>query len=77
MADLVPDNLDPDGEDLTKVRRAMARIRQRITGMVGSMETSSILEILDVKKKKTLHVRFTVKELRVIRYAIGRFLESL
>jgi len=80
----ISDSYDPEfstGERATKVREAIMKQRDRLTTILGE----KLLNIVDVVEGKTnttrsrkyIHLSFSEQELRVIRFALNRAIDSI
>lgn len=77
----VSDSYDPEfstGANVQEVAEAILALRDRATEAIGSEELKNILEVIRGKngEAKTLLVR-NERELRILRFALNRALETL
>lgn len=75
----VSDNYDPEfgtGANAAIVAEAMTEVRDAISLELGR-ELHDIIAVCKVKCRRLRKIRFTERELRIIRFSINRALESM
>lgn len=80
----VSDSYDPEfstGERATRVREAITKQRDRLTTILGE-KLLPIVEVVDgncktTRSRKYIHLSFTEQELRIIRFALNRAIDSI
>jgi hypothetical protein len=80
----VSDSYDPEfstGERATRVREGMMKVRDRLTSILGD-KLLNIVDVVDgnfdtARSKKYIHLSFTEQELRTIRFALNRSIDSV
>jgi hypothetical protein len=76
----VSSSYDPEfstGENAARVHDAVQEAGQRITDVIGSGELKYIVDVVDGQPGASFTFTLTERELRIIRFAINRALESL
>ena len=81
MPGSVSDSYDPEfgtGENARDVRDAIEKCRDRLTKSIGTGELKNIIEVVHGSAgPRKPGIRFTERELRVMRFALNRALESI
>ncbi|MCK9567555.1 hypothetical protein M0R72_01235 [Candidatus Pacearchaeota archaeon] len=80
----VSDSYHPEfstGERATRVREAIMKVRDRLTSILGD-RLLNIVDVVDgnfksARSRKYMHLSFTEQELRTIRFALNRTIDSI
>ncbi len=76
----VSDSYDPEfgtGDNAHQVANAIREVKYKISHALGDEQLKNILEVVQGKFGKTHTLRLTERELRILRFAINRALESI
>jgi hypothetical protein len=76
----VSDSYDPEfgtGENADLVREAVEQVRDRIAGVIGDRNLLNIMDVVRMGETTNYAVTLSVRELRILRFALNRALESL
>lgn len=76
----VSDSFDPEfgtGENARDVVKAIESTKKKITRAIGSEDLKEILEIVHGRGGRLHGVTLSEKELRIIRFAMNRAVESI
>lgn len=75
----VSDSYDPEwgtAENADLVRGFLNKVRDRLTSVLGTAETQNIVEVLRRSNKGVYNMPLCEQEIRLLRFAISRALET-
>jgi hypothetical protein len=76
----VSDSYDPEfgtGYNCSLVREAVTQVRDIVSSAIGTEQLKYILDVIGDKNGRKKKVSFSERELRIIRFAMNRALESI